>query len=101
MTDLVQKLVVALENFTEGCSTSIDAYAVARAALSEAKAGGWVLPEGKRVIVVDDSFDQLIYWVDRAVSKGNANTDIQEAYEAWTGLDTYPLPAPPAQRGEG
>lgn len=41
MTDLVSQLVGALENFTEGCSTSIDAYAVARAALSEAKAGGW------------------------------------------------------------
>lgn len=112
MTDLVQKLVGALDDCLDRIEKSefwwmdcpdrggFDAEAI-RAALSEAKAGGWVLPDGKRAIVVDDSFDQLIYWVDRTVSKGNANTDIQEAYEAWTGWDTYPLPAPSAQRGEG
>lgn len=30
--------------------------------------------------------EDLLYWVDRAVGKGNANTDIEEAYaryEAW------------------
>lgn len=105
MTNLVSQLVGALEELLHECeqgiATSPHARIEARAALSEAKAGGWVLPEGKRVIVVDDSFDKLIYWVDRAVSKGNANTDIQEAYEAWTGWDTYPISAPPAQRGEG
>lgn len=39
MTDLVSQLVGALENFTDGCSMSIDAQAVARAALTAAKAG--------------------------------------------------------------
>ncbi len=27
--------------------------------------------------------EDLLYWVDRAVSKGNANSDIEEAYERY------------------
>lgn len=100
MTDLVQKLVGALENFTEGCSTSIDAYAVARAALSEAKAGGWQPIEtaprdGTRFIAWRKySTRPLIarYWKDFGW------------FEDEDGLHLYnlthwqPLPAPPAQK---
>ena len=77
MTEHEKRIREALENGGE-----ITQYQL-RALLADLDAVRGVLPEGKRVIVVDDSFDQLIYWVDRAVSKGNANSDIQEAFEAW------------------
>lgn len=96
MTDLVQKLVGALENFTEGCSTSIDAYAVARAALSEAKAGGWVAvpvePTPQMTWAATVTADrEWCYHVGR-----------DDAKKLWAAmLAARPLPAPPAQRGEG
>ena len=91
MTDLVQKLVGALENFTNGCSTSVDAHAVARAALSEAKAGGWVaVPVEPTEEMVDAAED-----VEDLYKRGTPHTWIS-VYRAM--LAARPLPAPPAQK---
>ena len=106
MSDLVQKLVGALENFTEGCSTSIDAYAVARAALSAAKAGGWVAVQGKPVA-----------WMRKWAYEGEVPQKIrnENGRMAWPAKFKFlpvtqgkcisddvplyaPLPAPPAQK---
>lgn len=39
----------------------------------------------KRLIEVDETFDNLMYWVERTVNNGNANSDITQAYEEFTG----------------
>lgn len=104
MTDLVQKLVGALEELLHECeqgiATSPHSRIEARAALSEAKAGGWVAvpveptpemkAEGIKVEVYSEASDSIgaLTWAEVAA-----------IYRAM--LAARPLPAPPAQRGEG
>ena len=130
MTDLVQKLVGALEgklNQMDMAGDAIEAgrydeallhvrslHAEARAALSEAKAGGWqpieTAPKDGRHILISDG---------ERVSVGGWLTDIDHGADwegqigmaGWWAVDLgpnsdkptawQPLPAPPAQRGEG
>ena len=110
MTDLVQKLVVALEwmlsefpeEITEG---EKQARANASASLSEAKAGGWQPIE----TAPKDGTSILGYWLggqhDCAI---HATKFIRGRW--WATNEDFPqrepthwqpLPAPPAQRGEG
>ena len=102
MSDLVQKLAGALEgvlNRYVGLVESGDAgnwnaetepeVIEARAALSEAKAGGWVAVP---VEMTDEMRDAGNEWICNRFLLG-------KAYAAM--LSARPLPAPPAQRGEG
>ena len=128
MTDLVQKLVGALEELLQECeqgiATSPHARIEARAALSEAKAGGW------QPIEQASDEDKLRCWVlvgeavhlaAYIVISFEEKRDLDGRYidqvdhdEYWMDIDsgdplepthfqplTRPLPAPPAQRGEG
>lgn len=52
-----------------------------------------VLPDGWKLIAVNQHFDDFMYQVERAVRKGNANTDIEDA---WDEVDWRNLPAPAA-----
>ena len=116
MSDLVQKLVGALENFTDGCSTSIDAYSVARAALSEAKAGGWVCASQapKHPVCQDGNnhySEYILAWWPGAIAPtrcrwwfrddSDACNFVADGSHAVFPTVFQPLPAPPAQRGEG
>lgn len=106
MTDLVSQLVGALEELLHECeqgiATSPHARIEARAALSAAKAGGWLrLP-----------IEPVAYRVDWPVEAGVGMRRFYGADE-WESLrgiveffggvpvPIYALPAPPAQRGEG
>lgn len=109
MTDLVQKLVGALagligciDHGSENPSEKLDA---ARAALSEAKAGGWQPIEtapkaGTFLAVLDCGGEQTICTMRHSVAASkNSRPEgdfIRERVTHW-----QPLPAPPAQRGEG
>lgn len=91
MSDLVQKLVGALEALyaaTAGQHNFAHALELTRAALSEAKAGGWVAVPGA-------------VYEDGGVSLIRRGTE-DERCRARGSVRLYaPLPAPPAQRGEG
>ena len=129
MTDLVQKLVGALEELLHECeqgiATSPHARIEARAALSEAKAGGWQSMES-----APRDGSMFLCWVE-AVRYGETDEGQQYQQDAsevdfcrWCACDEspnggyfdnmagqiadlqhvtkwQPLPAPPAQRGEG
>lgn len=96
MTDLVQKLVGALEGLCEAPIHTQDLWDAARAALSEAKAGGWVAvpvePTPQMTWAATVTADrEWCYHVGR-----------DDAKKLWAAmLAARPLPAPPAQRGEG
>ena len=105
MTDLVQKLVGALEGMLaldeedhqrypgdeDVCKEVRDA----RAALSEAKAGGWV------AVPVEPTEAMVVAFAEEWYSHAQTIDDPQmtEAYKAM--LAARPLPDPPAQRGKG
>jgi len=129
MTDLVQKLVGALEELLHECeqgiATSPHARIEARAAISEAKAGGWQDMES-----APRDGSMFLCWVE-AVRYGETDEGQQYQQDAsevdfcrWRACDEspnggyfdnmagqiadlqhvtkwQPLPAPPAQRGEG
>lgn len=114
MTDLVQKLVGALEETLLFCETFSNRWdgqtgahpfgmvERARAALSEAKAGGWVaVPES----TTGDAFENAIrrYGVVAACEWFGYAHDSEFTKETQRVLNErlQPLPAPPAQRGEG
>lgn len=124
MTDLVQKLVGALEHcegvfmshsidHINGGKIEDDALAIIRAALSEAKAGGWVsvddrLPEQYVEVLV--AFDGITLpstgqytgnardvngWSYPSENFGSTDKGTDPIVTHW-----QPLPAPPAQREE-
>lgn len=133
MTDLVQKLVVALEAFVERFKDHEDAgprgetwqsdeflaeLAQARAALSEAKAGGWLPIE----TAPKDGTPILGWSIEYGARETRSDTytpgspgfaqgltDRWWYWEEpkhnwasrWNPTHWQPLPAPPAQRGEG
>ena len=99
MTDLVAQLVGALEAIhaaTAGQHNFAHALELTRAALSEAKAGGWVAvpvePTPQMTSAATVTADrEWCYHVGR-----------DDAKKLWAAmLAARPLPAPPAQRGEG
>ena len=90
MTDLVSQLVGALENFTDGCSMSIDAQAVARAALTAAKAGGWV------AVPVEPTDEMLAAGKKQAHSNNSVGAKCLRIYAAM--LAARPLPTPPKEQ---
>ena len=99
MTDLVAQLVGALEAIhaaTAGQHNFAHALELTRAALSEAKAGGWVAvpvePTPQMTWAATVTADrEWCYHVGR-----------DDAKKLWAAmLAARPLPAPPAQRGEG
>ena len=119
MTDLVQKLVGALEEAEEWVQeyvTQMRLYVISddaakslaniRAALSEAKAGGWVaveqapLPRDDGSYLVANAARGVVAPYVRGVIHNNTGTNWD-----WNYGDSVshwqPLPAPPAQRGEG
>lgn len=113
MTDLVSQLVGALENFTNGCSMSIDAHEVARAALSAAKAGGWVAVQSEPwgwAIVSNDGTTQATrarirdFFGSHLEMPPYTQAEIDQVDREWAGLaphsvvTLYALPAPPAQK---
>ena len=102
MTDLVQKLVGALEEAEEWVQeyvTQMRLYVISdsaakslaniRAALSEAKAGGWVAVPVEPTQAMLDAADKV---------QDGCNFGLDDIYKAM--LAARPLPAPPAQRGE-
>ena len=113
MTDLVQKLVGALERLSGQCERMrmpgqrmSDAERNAIAALSEAKAGGWV------AVPVEPTPEMLkagetAYWQKVRDVQSPTPTEFYDECGgpigyAWIAmLAARPLPAPPAQRGEG
>ena len=129
MTDLVQKLVGALEDcistltherlgqwqYMEGDQIYSDFHQAAnkaRAALSEAKAGGWQPIE----TAPKDGTEMLLLFGNAEYIFGKTHGRVRAA--CWTGSGAsanwslpyfkdnpptawQPLPAPPAQRGEG
>lgn len=111
MTDLVQKLVGALEmvdravyidDSGKACLNASFNDEQLQAALSEAKAGGWVaVPER----TTGDAFENAIrrYGVAAACEWFGHAHDSEFTKETQRVLDErlQPLPAPPAQRGEG
>lgn len=131
MTDLVQKLVGALETFVERFKDHEDAgprgetwqsdeflaeLAQARSALSEAKAGGWVAVQGEPwgwAIVSNDGTTQATrarirdFLGSHMEMPPYMQAEIAQVDREWAGLaphrvvTLYALPAPPAQRGEG
>lgn len=129
MTDLVQKLVGALdcmlnryvELVESGDAGKWDAEAepdviAARAALSEAKAGGWVAVQGEPwgwAIVSNDGTTQATrarirdFFGSHLEMPPYMQAEIAQVDREWAGLaphrvvTLYALPAPPAQRGEG
>lgn len=145
MTDLVQKLVGALEGltfavdvaedgctnggFSPGCENGLgiecgsvleSARAAARAALSEATAGGWVspydsVPQPDQTVLVwsRQTWDpapslKIDTWaMQREAPLSFSTTTIETGY-GWDEHENFesviawqPLPAPPAQRGKG
>ena len=130
MTDLVQKLVGALEELLHECeqgiATSPHARIEARAALSEAKAGGWqpieTAPRGSGIdgpdsVTHPDYVDppKLLLWTQDGPLVGYYDWYYHPGYgrgadpdeSVWrdhNGERTYgashwqPLPAPPAQK---
>ena len=118
MTDLVQKLVGALEcmlnRYVElvesGDAGKWDAEAepdviAARAALSEAKAGGWLpietAPKDETFLaVLACGGEQTICTMRHSVAEAK-NSRPHGDFERERVTHWQPLPAPPAQRGEG
>lgn len=129
MTDLVQKLVGALEGCVstlwglspaltdDGCYTDDPKEKAARAALSEAKAGGWQPIETCPRDFGGTKFDVWAngqryadcLWGKATYEQGESGIVHQSDYDCNGPVDSYikgatawqPLPAPPAQRGEG
>lgn len=96
MSDLVQKLMALIEEAPHYFAPQYDFdgkkaewFNAQRAALSEAKAGGWVAVP---VEMTDEMRDAGNEWICNRFLLG-------KAYAAM--LSARPLPAPPAQRGEG
>lgn len=109
MTDLVQKLVGALEELLHECeqgiATSPHARIEARAALSEAKAGGWqpieTAPKDETFLaVLACGGEQTICTMRHSVAEAK-NSRPHGDFERERVTHWQPLPAPPAQRGEG
>lgn len=116
MTDLVQKLVGALDAFVERFKDHEDTgprgemwqsdeflaeLAQARAALSEAKAGGWqdisTAPDGTMILCANMNAREARDWCFVAWMAGGKVC----GYRMDKPTHWQPLPAPPAQRGEG
>lgn len=120
MTDLVQKLVGALEELLHECeqgiATSPHARIEARAALSAAKAGGWVAVQSEPwgwAIVSNDGTTQATrarihdFFGSHLEMPPYMQAEIDQVDREFAGhaphrvVTLHPLPAPPAQRGEG
>lgn len=100
MTDLVAQLVVALERLSGQCERMrlpgqpmSDAEKNAIAALTAAKAGGWV------AVPVEPTDEMLAAGKKQAHSNNSVGAKCLRIYAAM--LAARPLPTPPAQRGEG
>lgn len=110
MTDLVQKLVVALEETLLFCETFSNRWdgqtgahpfgmvERARAALSEAKAGGWqdisTAPEGTMILCANMNAREARDWCFVAwMAGGKVCGHRMDKPTHW-----QPLPAPPAQK---
>lgn len=116
MTDLVQKLVGALEALhaaTAGQHNFAHALELTRAALSEAKAGGWVAVQGEPwgwAIVSNDGTTQATrarisdFFGSHLEMPPYMQVEIAQVDREWAGLaphrvvTLYALPAPPAQK---
>ena len=113
MTDLVQKLVALISEAPHYFAPQHDFdgkkaewFNAQRAALSEAKAGGWVaveqapLPRDDGSYLVANAARGVVAPYVRGVIHNNTGTNWD-----WNYGDSVshwqPLPAPPAQRGEG
>lgn len=122
MTDLVQKLVGALERVDAEWSSfwplgpdvpassdricaiapeTAEIWRTIRAALSEAKAGGWqdisTAPEGTMILCANMNAREARDWCFVAWLAGGKVC----GYRMDKPTHWQPLPAPPAQRGEG
>jgi hypothetical protein len=58
------------------------------------------LPDGKRLILVDGTFDDLMYWLDRCERKGHLGR-CYDLVEPWVNFDYAPYTPPPQREWVG
>ena len=57
------------------------------------------LPDGKRLILVDGTFDELVYWLDRCDSKGHLER-CGDLEEPWANFKYEDYTSPPQRQTE-
>ena len=65
-------------------------------ALAQTEQEPVALPDGKRLILVDGTFDDLMYWLDRCERKGHLGR-CYDLVEPWVNFDYAPYTPPPEQ----
>jgi hypothetical protein len=97
-----EALLKALEDIKNNAGNPEKVYQISSAAIKQALAAPTVqepvaLEGGKRLIVVDQSFDDLMYWLDRCEDKGHLENcpDLVEPYSAFQYENYTHQPAAP------
>jgi hypothetical protein len=79
----------------------LDAITAIKQALEAQQEAPVALESGKRLIVVDQSFDDLMYWLDRCEHKGHLENcaDLVEPYSAFQ-YENYTAPPAAPEKGQ-